>query len=203
MAILEYGLNFRQQKFVVAWLGEAKGNGVKAAEIAGYAFPNVDGSRVLDSVRVQAAIEAQLSEVSLESSEILERLSDHATSDIGDFLDIDDDGNAKINWKKARAADKTKLVKRVRPTKEGLAFELHDAQNALVHLGKYRKLFTDRKEIERWDRTSIPMEVAVEAVERRDTFRQEFLAGRSSKSLPSMDEPPNFPHESSNGNTVS
>jgi phage terminase small subunit len=53
----EAPLTIKERKFVAAYLGEAERNGCKAAEIAGYKYPDIQASRVLARVRIQQCIE--------------------------------------------------------------------------------------------------------------------------------------------------
>ena len=55
--VVEAPLTIKERKFVAAYLGDAKRNGCKAAEIAGYKYPDVQASRVLARVRIQQCIE--------------------------------------------------------------------------------------------------------------------------------------------------
>lgn len=50
------GLNPKQEAFVSAYIGDAKGNATEAARIARYAEPNVQGPRLLVNVRIQDRI---------------------------------------------------------------------------------------------------------------------------------------------------
>ena len=54
------GLTAKEHAFVAAYLGEARGNATKAAEIAGYSPKTAysAGGRLLKDVEVQAAIQA-------------------------------------------------------------------------------------------------------------------------------------------------
>ncbi len=72
-------LTAREQFFIQAYLGEARGNGAAAARLAGYAPATADreASRVLKRPRVQAAIRAQTeraaAEVGLTKEALLKR----------------------------------------------------------------------------------------------------------------------------------
>lgn len=137
-------LTYKQQLFVYFYLGEANGNAVEAARRAGYAWPEKVGDQLLGKTRIRAAIDAKLDEAALSTNEILARLSGHATADIGDFLKFEAGGAYTLDLDKARKRGKLHLIKKLRPTKFGMAIELHDPQTALVHLGKYRGLFTEK-----------------------------------------------------------
>jgi hypothetical protein len=96
---------------------------------------------------IKSAIDAKLNEAALTSEQILARLSDIAESDIGDFLSIGPRNTIGIDFAAAKKAGKMHLVKSYRKTKDGFSFELHNAQEALTTLAKYRRLTTDRIEV--------------------------------------------------------
>lgn len=108
---------------------------------------------------IKAAIQERLAERKLSANEVLDKLSDQARGDMGDFLDITPMGFV-VDLDKAVQAGKTHLIKRIRQhtvttvMKDGteneshtIEFELYDAQAALGLLGKHHKLFTDQNEI--------------------------------------------------------
>lgn len=70
-------LSIKRQKFVEALVGPAAGNKTKAAEMAGYAMPESQGSRLSKFVEVAEAVEKRLSRVTraMETDEILYGLS--------------------------------------------------------------------------------------------------------------------------------
>ncbi len=138
--------------FVCYFLGEARGNATEAARRAGFAQPHSQGPRLLTNVGVRAAIEARLDEAAISATEILIRLSDQATADLSDFLTIGKKGAVTVDLARARKAGKLHLIKKLWHTRYGIAIELHDAQAALVHLGKYHGLF------DRIDLTDAPSE---------------------------------------------
>jgi len=112
-----------------------------------------DGSRLLTNADIAAEIQMRVEELALSANEVLVRLAEHARADYKDFLAVAENGDIALNMEKAEG--KTHLIKRVtqrrtvRTTKDTqidetvLSVELHDAQAALVQLGKHHKLFTD------------------------------------------------------------
>jgi phage terminase small subunit len=143
-------LNRRQRAFIVHYTGDAKWNGAEAARLAGYSerAARITASRLLTNANIQAEIEKRLTELALSAGEILVRLGDQATSTMQDFITIDEeDGTARIDLKRAAEAGKLHLVKKFSDTTRGQGIELYDQQAALVQLGKYHKLWTERHEI--------------------------------------------------------
>lgn len=124
-------------------------NATEAARVAGYKHPNKQGPELLKQPQIAAAIDERLSEVAMSANEVLARLTDHARSDIGEFLDID--GN--LDLKRMKASGMTRLVKKLNTAKasgtspkggdwerETVTLELHDAQAALNTLARYHGL---------------------------------------------------------------
>jgi hypothetical protein len=66
--------------------------------------------------------------------------------------DFVDPSSTTLDLVKAHRTGKLHLIKKIKVTTitkddsqvETVEFELHDSQSALVHLGKYHKLFTDK-----------------------------------------------------------
>jgi hypothetical protein len=137
-------LTFRQRLFVSYYLGESNGNATDAARRAGYADPNSQGPRLSVNVSIRAAIDAKLEGPALAADEVLARLSEVASVDMDDFVRITARGGT-LDLKRARERGKTHLIKSLRPTKYGLAIELHDSQAALEKLGRYHGLFGPAK----------------------------------------------------------
>lgn len=149
-------LSLRRRLFVEVFLS-CKGNASTAARAAGYADPS-EGSRLLKSPEIRKAIDERLAEAKkcLSADQVLEEFSDQARASIDDFLTGD-----QLDLEKARALGKMHLIKKFRWTKYGWSIELHDAQAALVHLGRYYGLFTDRHEISGPNGGPIPTAVIV------------------------------------------
>jgi phage terminase small subunit len=124
---------------------KVKDNRVTAASI---------GYENLRKPQIKEAIEERLKESAMGANEVLFLLSEHARSSFEDFLDAR--GNPSID--KARESGKMHLIKRWK-TKKTITdkatiyeneVELHDAQSALVQLGRYHKLFTDKVQMLDW-----------------------------------------------------
>src|SRR4051812_21760757 len=114
------GLTVKQRLFVSYYLGEAKGNGTAAARMAGYAVPTEQAYENLRKPHIRAAIDAKLAGPALAADEVLARLSDMATADLGDFTDeVKGKGGFRLNLTKARAAGRLHLVKKLAHTKYG------------------------------------------------------------------------------------
>lgn len=164
-------LSIKHQRFVEEYLQNSN-----ATEAYQTVYPGVNrttaasnGWRLLRTARVAEAIQARLNQSAMPADEVLARITDHARADIDDFLDAD----GAFDLTKARRSKRTALLKKLKTktttrtvgemevqTVE-VEFELHDAQAALVHLGKYHKLFADRTELTGKDGGPIQSEQSV------------------------------------------
>lgn len=171
-------------------------NGTAAARMAGYAGNDATLAQIayenLRIPEIAAAIDARMAEHAMSANEILARLTDHARGDIGDIYD---ESTGAIDWQKARQMGRTSLIKKIEQTTvttedseiHTFKLELHDPQKAMQLLGKWRKIFIDRVQIDDWRSQAIediragtlPYKALVEAFD--DTLAQELfrLAGVS------------------------
>ncbi len=126
------------EEYLICW------NASEAARRAGYkGKPNVVGPRLLANVSIQEAIKARVDELSMSANEVLLGLTAQARGTLDDFIVLGKDG-LRIDLNKARKAGKLSLVKKLSETKYGLAIELHDAQAAMVQLGRVHGMFIDK-----------------------------------------------------------
>jgi phage terminase small subunit len=110
-------------------------------------------ARLLANASISEEVQRRVDERAMSANEVLTRLAEHARADYKDFLAVADNGDIALDMDKAEG--KTHLIRRVtqrrtiRTTKDTqidetvLSLELHDAQTALVQIGKHHKLFTD------------------------------------------------------------
>lgn len=147
-------LTGKQQAFVDAYI-TCGFNATEAARRAGYSGDDtamrVVGARNIANVNVRAEIDRLLSERLMSRDEVLARLAEHAGVTLDDFVDEAGD----IDLERARTRGKMHLAKKYTRTETVSKFgmrevraqiELHDPQSALVQLGRYYKLFTDKIE---------------------------------------------------------
>ena len=142
----------KQQVFVEEYL--TSWNATDAARRAGYAEPNVQGSRLLTYVSIQAAVKTRMAEKAMKADESLARLAEQARINIADFVSeitetvFDRDGNPHevrqivLNWDEIKR--RGHLVKSIKSTPSGPALELYDGQTALIQIGKAHGLFIDK-----------------------------------------------------------
>ena len=92
-------LNYRQRLFVEHYLGESSGSAIDAARRAGYRCPQTHGPRLLTTRGVRAAIDAHVETAAIAANEVLARIADVATSDLPNFIEVDNDGGWKVDLK--------------------------------------------------------------------------------------------------------
>ena len=134
--------------YLICW------NGAEAARRAGYSVKTaaVIAHENLTKPYIRSLIDERMKQVAMSAGEVLARLSDMARASLDDVINPDDEFDLTL----ARASGKMHLVKKIKRTQhtndDGFTtrtteIELHDAQAALVQLGKYHKLFTDKSEL--------------------------------------------------------
>lgn len=133
-------LTNKQRLFLEAYL--TCWNATEAARQAGYANPNMAGPRLMVNDGIAAAIKERLAEKAMPADEVLARLTQQARGDIRDLFKFDEAGEiAGLNLSRSAPLH---LIKSITPTRYGTKIELHDAQAALVQLGRHHGLFVDK-----------------------------------------------------------
>ena len=152
-------LTNKQRVFVEEYLRDF--NATQAAIRTGYSphTANEQGCRLLANANIKNAVEARIAERRMSADEVLDKLSDIARGDMGDFLDIGSMGFS-IDLNKAQEAGKLHLIKKVKMrttttlAKDGVETETHDIDlelydkvSVLEKMGRHHKLFTDKTEL--------------------------------------------------------
>lgn len=133
-------------------------NGAKAARLAGYSEGSAKeiACENLTKPHIRTEIDRRLKEKIINANEVLERLTNQATGDVTDLMELTkEDGSLDLDAVKAAGLGplikKVKLKRRNYSPPQGVPYteidtelELYDAQSALVHLGRYHELFTDK-----------------------------------------------------------
>lgn len=133
------GLTVKQQVFVEEYL--TCWNATEAARRAKYAYPNIDGPKNLVKPSIQKVIKARLAEKAMPADEVLARLAEQAKADMRDFMLHDAEG--KFIGVNLDTTQPLHLIKKLKPTRYGMAIELHDAHAALTLLAKHHGLLQD------------------------------------------------------------
>lgn len=118
------GLTTKQEAFVLAYIGEARFNATKAATIAGYGKPGMEGSRLLKNDEIRARIKDFLEPRVISAEAVLNELADIATADWREFVTI------KTNPKTGESVD--------------VSMDLGSKVKSLEILAKAHGLLTDR-----------------------------------------------------------
>lgn len=117
----------KRKLFVEFYLGVARGNGTKAARMAGYAFPAEEAYQLLRNPQVRARIDERLATVAMSANEILAELSDIGRAEWRDFVEV-------LEWD---AEGKPLRVK----------MDLGSKVKSLELIGKHHQLFSENLNI--------------------------------------------------------
>lgn len=142
-------LNLKQQAFIDEYLKCR--NAAESARRAGYSPKTARsiGAENLTKPDISAEISRRTTENAMGADEVLSRLASHARGTIEDFVSFMPGPYPvfTLDLDKARERNVLHLIKKLKYNDEGYPeIELHDAQAALVQLGKAHKLFTDKTE---------------------------------------------------------
>lgn len=160
--------------FVNAYLGDARFNATEAMRLAGYKGSDnvlgVTAYRLLRKPKIVNLVIERLNEAAMSANEVLARLSKQARGSLADVLTKDGEFDLAAARKSGfhDLLKKLKVKKTVRRERGGTdeiedvtyEYEIHDAQAALVHLGKFHKLFADRVEHANSDGTPLMVPIA-------------------------------------------
>lgn len=141
-----------QENFVNEYLIDF--NATRAAERAGYKGDEntlaVTGYRLLRIDKIAEAISARLQEKSMGPDEVLRRLGEQARAEYSAYIMA----QGWVNLPQMIADGNAHLIKGIKETAHGKVIEFHDAQAALVQIGKHHKLFTEKVEHDLTDRAA-------------------------------------------------
>lgn len=161
-------LTAKQQKFIIEYF-KCGMNATEAAARAGYkgdrATLAVTGSENLRKPNIREQIEKRMEADAMSASEVVARLSAIARTDMSEFVTIKH-GITFLDAEKAEKAGVLHLLKKVKIKDDGIEVELYDKQAALVQLGKYHAIFTDRLKVDDWRSQAI-----ADIRDRKVTFR--------------------------------
>jgi len=142
-------LTRKQRFFLEAYL--KTWNASEAARQAGYKYPDRQGYNLLRKIEIQACLHARLSEAVMQANEVLARLAEQAQLNAAEFFRFEvnpQTGQIEIvdvNWEVFKR--RGHLVKGLRWVKGRPVVEFHDAQTALIQIGRALGLFTDRLDV--------------------------------------------------------
>ncbi len=129
---------------------------------ASYATARVNASKLLAKTNIRAEISRRLKLQSMESDEVLARLTDFARGSHRPFVKVNQNGAIYFDFSNPEAMEHMHLVKKIKTKRtrringkgedaeewedEWVEVEVHDPQKALDLLGKANKLFTVKHE---------------------------------------------------------
>lgn len=136
-------------------------NASEAARRAGYKKKaNVIGSELVANSSIKAVIEKRISEMKMDTDEVLSRLASFARGSLQPFIRITDTGFAEFDFSHPDAKNNLHLIKKIKTKRkilvegkgedaetwehEWVEVELHDPVHCLELIGKHKKLFEDK-----------------------------------------------------------
>jgi hypothetical protein len=157
-------MTLKEKRFILFYLGEARGSTAKAAQMAGYGSTygsaSMLGYRLMRKARIRKAIEKYIDQYVLSAAMILRELTDQGT--IGHVIESDcmedEEGTLEVNGatvvvktgrrvfnrEKAKELGVMHLVKCVKRNSFGDHVEVYDRQEALKMMGNYRGIFAEK-----------------------------------------------------------
>ncbi len=131
----------RQQLFIDEYL--KCWNASEAARRAGYTGDaNTVGPRLLANVGIKEEVERRKAQLIMSPEEVAARLTEQGRAEYANYFTPDG-----FDLERCIADGKGHLIKKIKPTREGMEIEFHDPQAALVHVGRIHKMFTERTEL--------------------------------------------------------
>jgi phage terminase small subunit len=171
-------LSAKQKAFINEYLSDF--NATRAAQRAGYGGDEntlaVTGSRLLRIDKVAEAIAARMQEKAMGADEVLRRLAEQARAEYSAYLTPD----GTVDFARLIGDGKGHLVKGIKETVQGRNIEFHDAQAALVQIGKHHKLFTDKVEVEHSGSVEITGDERAQAAKELEEWNEQKKAGGTS-----------------------
>ncbi len=143
------GLSAMQRVFLTEYL--IHGNATAAATVAGYKHSSQQGSRLRRDKKILAAIDEYFYAQEMAAGEVVARLSQQARAEYGEYLFYDEDtGDAAVDLRRLLAEGKGHLIKAIGYAGKDAdvqTVEFYDAFKALVQVGRYHGLFTDKQDV--------------------------------------------------------
>lgn len=135
------GLSVMQRRFLVEYL--IHGNASKAAESAGYSYPDRQGWRLRQNDQIRAAIDEFFHAQEMTAAEVVARLSQQAKAEYADYINPD----GTVDLAQLKLDGRMHLVKKITQSQYGPQVEFYDAHTALVDVGRVHGIFTDKTDI--------------------------------------------------------
>lgn len=107
-----------------------------------YDAARADASRLLAKASIAEEIQRRVAERTMSADEVLIRLTEQARAEYSAYLTPD----GTVDMQRLINDGKAHLIKGIKETQHATNIEFHDAQAALVHIGKHHGLFADKVE---------------------------------------------------------
>jgi len=136
-------LTDKQQAFVNEYL--KCWNASEAARRAGYSERTAGsiGDENLKKPEIAVEIERRKAQLIMSADEVLTRLTEQARAAYSAYFTVD----GTVDLESLLADGKGHLIKKIKPTKDGLEIEFCDAQTAIFTIAKIHGLLRDRTEV--------------------------------------------------------
>lgn len=135
----------KQQRFIDAYLGEAKCNAYLAAKIAGYKGNGktlrATSSRLLTYDNIKSEIAAHFQASAMSKEELLSLLGNQARVNVAEYYDDD-----IFDLERFKVDGHGHLIKTIRPGKYGSIVEFVDKVKSQELIGRHLAMFTDKVE---------------------------------------------------------
>jgi phage terminase small subunit len=149
-------LTKRQRQFVRAYI-QSNGDPAQAMAVAGIdphpcrgndqAAILQTGRNLLKSRYVKQAIKEYWEAYHMEPAEVIGRLAQQARNDAMRYVTHDEEGIPKLDTERMVRDGNAHLIKGIRVDQKGqVVIETHDAQTALVHVGRSMQMFGDKNQ---------------------------------------------------------
>lgn len=157
-----------RREFVIHYLHSS--NATQSAARAGYAYPNKLGPKLSKHPVILDAIDAYFGEKEMRAREAVSRLSDLARAGYSDYFYWDETaGEIRVDLERMVSDGRAYLIKAVVYVRAGDDYrqvvKFYNAQQALVDIGRYHGLFTDKTDITSGGE-AIPFQEIVAALQR-------------------------------------
>lgn len=143
----------KQRKFIDGYFLHNM-NATRAAIYAGYSkkTAKVIGYENLTKPYIAKEIEKRLDESAMSANEVIARIAEQARAEYSQYITV-----SGVDLERLIEEGKAHLIKKIKPSsvrvgEDGelvpfMEIEFFDSQSALRDLGKYHKLFTDKREV--------------------------------------------------------
>lgn len=133
-------------------------------------------ARLVANGSISEEIQRRVDERAMSANEVLDRLAEQARASYNAYLTQD----GTVDFARLIADGKGHLVKGIKDTAQGRNIEFHDAQTALLHIGKHHKLFTDKVEVEHSGSVEITADERARAAKELEEWNEQKKAGATS-----------------------